>query len=342
MKMEINKRIYICKVLATLCVITAHTSIEFDTPLTNLLKQRFSAIGVIVFMVLSGYLFCKSNYRSFLKLLQNKVKTICIPWIVLGTVSYVWSNMHGFSLSGLRFIDWFRFLLGYKTYLYYIPMLLICFIVFYKAPAFLKAFAIPLTVISLELTAFGILDSVIKTLHITHYLNPFNWFGFFAGGMLLYENKGLEKLMRWYNSHYSAGIALLVCYPLVAFAVSKWIDTVSAGYFSKSGWIMESYAFVIAFLISGWKIWDNKIIYIISGYSFTIYLIHTMVLSLSAYLPFLSRMSFLIPFITLATATVAVECINFLAGRLKIQAQVQLLFGIRPARKLVTDGSKNI
>ena len=42
-------------------------------------------------------------------------------------------------------------------------------------------------VISVVLTASGILASLIELLHITNYLNIFNWIGFFALGMLLRE-----------------------------------------------------------------------------------------------------------------------------------------------------------
>ena len=47
--------------------------------------------------------------------------------------------------------------------------------------------AIILNIISLYLTAFGLLEHLVTVLHITNYLNPLNWMGYFALGYLLQD-----------------------------------------------------------------------------------------------------------------------------------------------------------
>jgi fucose 4-O-acetylase-like acetyltransferase len=108
------------KVLSILSVILAHSKLNDDSFYNNI-AERLGCIGVITFLFISGYFYNISKYgiQSFF---FKRIKTIIIPWLFLGTVVFV------FSRKELTLISWFNWIIGNGTYLYYLTILMLCYI----------------------------------------------------------------------------------------------------------------------------------------------------------------------------------------------------------------------
>ena len=46
-------------------------------------------MGVIVFIIISGYYFNPSKYKTLRVFLKSKITTIIIPWMIIGTVVFL-------------------------------------------------------------------------------------------------------------------------------------------------------------------------------------------------------------------------------------------------------------
>lgn len=115
---------YIMKGLAILSVIFAHC--VYDDPNIQRGSSIIGTIGVPVFLVLSAIFFdTKESSRS---LIQKKLQRLILPWILWGTVTYIISCLSNNSPSIFGGIKW---IFGNYTWLYFVPVLLICFILCY-------------------------------------------------------------------------------------------------------------------------------------------------------------------------------------------------------------------
>lgn len=96
--------------------------------------------------------------------------------------------------SELSFIGMIRWILGFGTWLYYVPVILTCFVIFRAVHTkFFLLLSILATFINVMFTTSNGIHSVGM---ITVYQNPLNWIGFFSFGMLLKENDCLEKYLK--------------------------------------------------------------------------------------------------------------------------------------------------
>ena len=181
---RLSTTISVARVLALVSIVSAHALFVSQTPQAFVsFYSKLGTVGVAAYFMISGFLYFPKNYAGFGKMLKNKARSIGIPWLVLGSVVYLYNAFGNKSFSAAAYLE---FMLGKNSYLYFLTMLLFCFVVCYfvNSKLVLLAFA-ALSVLSLELTAFGVLQPVIAALHITNYLNIFNWLGFFAFGRLV-------------------------------------------------------------------------------------------------------------------------------------------------------------
>lgn len=261
---SISRMFTVARVIAILTVISAHITIRTSDLVANF-YSAIGSIGVVVFMIASGYYY---KHTDFLTLVKKKTISIVIPWIVIG--SAVWLvdtllNGRGFSIQSL-----FLWLVGYKTYLYYVVVLLICFVLFYVHNKVSLYIAMAINAVSIILTVFGVTDTFIETLHITNYLNVANWIGFFALGMLL-QKMDHAKLYQF-----------IVYTRWLWFAISSiatLIITVTGykvGYFSPLGWLYELVSALSILGICTYSFTYNKFTVSISEMSYAIYLLHLM------------------------------------------------------------------
>ena len=113
---------------------------------------------------------------------------------------------------------------------------------------------------------------MISALHITNYLNIFNWIGVFALGMLI-KQINPEKLYSFLRKSRFVALGLFAVAVLLI-----CIFDVKVGYFSYIGIWLELLGTLAILGISTIGILENKLFYDISNLSFTIYLVHMMVI----------------------------------------------------------------
>lgn len=191
-KQNVSDTIYIEKAFAMCSVVIAHLS--FSAPLTRIMGV-VGTLGVPTFLILAGFL-TKEEDADFRRLLPKLVKRIIIPWAILSTVTY---GIHiVMDNKPFTYADCIAWNLGYMTWLYYVPVYLICRlagVAYYKLHKrqirFLFIFSIfALSTISKYLTQYGIWG---VTKWMTPYQNPLNYIGYYFIGILI-KRKYLWKV----------------------------------------------------------------------------------------------------------------------------------------------------
>ena len=312
-------RMFTCaRAVAIWTVIAAHITIKSS----DVLAQAYAAIGTVgvaLFFMMAGYFYKKDPPVILLK---KKTISVVLPWLVLGTVVWLGNTL---LLSGeISVVQWLLWLIGYKTYLYYVVVLLICFVLFYFHNLVTLFVAIGTTLASLILTAMGCLTPVIETLHITNYLNAFNWVGFFALGMLLRRIQA-EKLYGWIRSMRWVWMALSVL-TTVALVIFK----VPTNYFTYYGW---AYELICAFGILSLCTWDalyNKWTLSISRFSYAIYLMHMLFVGVLAKVYLLHPVvSALANTLVLMVTWLVLVCGKYIAQKIKLGTVYNYAIGLR-------------
>ena len=284
--MKFDNALNASRVMFIFSCVMAHSALthgEIVTKFGNLILAIWSfcaCIGVPCFLITSGILFRKKNIIHFVK---AKFTSIVVPWIFCGTLVYMISDFSSYSI-----IEYIRFVLGVGSYLYYIPVLLITYIIFYILPekTICCILCIIINVISLIVSQFDLLNIG------NDFLDIFNWIGYFAIGCLI--NKfGLLNKIKSYKK-----LIIYVCIPAcILCCVLAYIFEVET-YFNLFVFISIPFYFSLVYGISALWFENSTIIQNIGKISYTIYLIHMPVASVFKRLV---RMSFieayvLIPF----------------------------------------------
>lgn len=270
---RLSTTISVARALALVSIVSAHALFVSQTPQAFVsFYSKLGTVGVAAYFMISGFLYFPKNYAGFGKMLKNKARSIGIPWLVLGSVGYLYNAFGNKSFSAAAYLE---FMLGKNSYLYFLTMLFFCFVVCYfvNSKLVLLAFA-ALSVLSLELTAFGVLQPVIAALHITNYLNIFNWLGFFAFGRLV-QTINADRIFQFLKTTRVAFLALFVVL-LVVFLITG----VNTTYFSFVGWGYELIGAMAIFGAATYPALNNRVFKKVSNDSFSVYLIHLMVISL--------------------------------------------------------------
>lgn len=261
-KNDISHMFIGAKAIAIVSVISAHIVIKNSVFLNNL-YNTIGSVGVILFLIASGYYYKKYPFNILIK---KKAVSICIPWIIMGTFVYI---VNSYLLgTPIAISSLFLWLSGYKTYLYFVIILLACFLIFYVHNKITLLTAVILNIVSLTLTSVGIMQPIINTLHITNYLNIFNWIGFFAIGILL-KSIDSDKLYSFIRSYRY----ILIGSSIIATIVIS-ITGYEIGYFTMFGWVYELVCALAILSLSTYSIIYNRFAMSISELSFSIYLFH--------------------------------------------------------------------
>ncbi len=327
--MESNKKINIAfsvaRVFAVISIISAHVNIS-SPKWADKMVSAIGSIGVIVFIILSGYFYRPEKYQNVFRMLLEKTKTVGIPWVVMGSLSFVSGAIVTDSFSIVR---WITYLLGYQSFLYYLPVLMICYIVFYRQSKIGYMICGAMTVISVYATALGLLDGVTATLHLTNYLNIFNWIGYFGLGCYL-RSVDKDKLYRFLRRSTVFSVpAFIVMYVLIC------IFQIKTGYFSYIG---MPYQLVAALAIAGVSTaacLDHKVIHTVSNMTFTIYLVHMPLIGLIDVIFKLNIVTKLLAPLIILLSTVILLYIGYLCARLiKLEKLYGILTGMRIDRDI--------
>ena len=311
-KKDTSSILNIAKILSILCVILAHSRIN-DYSYYSHLAERLGCLGVVTFFFIAGYFFNISKY-GFVPFFKKKVTSIFIPWLFWGSVVFIISN------SPKNIISWLNWMIGNGTYLYYLTMLIICYLLFSISENKVFCYsAIFLNVTSLLLTSFNILES---HLEINNYLNPFNWIGFFALGILL-KNIFFNFLI-FINKHKFKIIVSYIFFLLISINLE-----IEHGYFSKFAVINEVLGMITIFSISCLKFFSKQSILKIAGYTFTVYLIHFVVFPIRKFLIVNHITQFFNPLIYLFFCLFIIAVGRYIATKIKLLKLYNILLGIR-------------
>ena len=259
-----DNNITVTRALLLFSVIAAHsgiTRVEASSAAWLLdIWQVLSVVGVPGFLILSGYLY-KGMPEPFVRLCAKKSKSVLLPWAVCGTLVFFVTQFGAYSLLG-----YVKFMAGYGSYLYYMTVLWICFLLFYFVydKTVVLVLAVALNCVSLALIQFGIYRSL-----FTDFLNVANWIGFFAVGCILRKYGLLDKLKAsgkvWKALFIVGGAAAFAC------AVLLKVET----YFHLAVIPLGCLSFIALYcLCSLVKAEKSTVLRNIGNWSFTVYLLH--------------------------------------------------------------------
>ena len=266
---RISTVITVARAFALISIVCAHIGFSADTPyVIAKLYSAIASIGVVCYLFASGYYYNPQKY-TFAGLLKNKAITIVLPWVFLGTLSYLYNAILSKNLSLLGYFKW---IIGNGSFLYFMTVLVLCFLIFYRTNKIVLFASIIVNLISLTLTATKIIDPVINALHITNYLNILNWVGIFAIGMLV-KKIPAEKFYLFIRKTRFVFLGLFAIAVALVCVFDIWV-----GYFSYVGIWLELLGTLAILGISTVKFFENKFVFDVSNLSFTVYLVHMMVI----------------------------------------------------------------
>ena len=264
---RLSNSVYLCRYLAIIAVAIAHTSFSRNgIDLAIRITDSFANAGVAVFFFCSGIYYKKHDFNAVIK----KLIMLVIPWGIWGTAVYFISNV---SISNYSIQSYLSWMLGKGTYLWYITVYTVIFIVINISPKFTFKF-IPYILISITLFS-RLLSAILGIDVVICYLNPFNWIGFVMLGIIV-KKKILVKICGGgHGLKYSVLISFFII--IIGLLIDQKLDS-KLGYFGYSSFIGQCFWIWILFSVS--ILAESKIplfIKKIGEESFPIYLIHIVV-----------------------------------------------------------------
>lgn len=309
-----------------LFVIVAHTNFStIPNPILRMILDRLGAVAVPVFLLVAGYYFHTEKFGSVWILLKKKAVTLCLPWIFCGMLVYGYSALR--SDSGLTFSAAVRFLLGNGSYLYYLTILLALQVIFYflrniPRPVLLWS-CVGISCVSLLLSASDTIDPVITTLHMTNYLNIFNWCGFFAIGFAA-QHQSEDYLL---NAIRKLWVPAGIVWTALLVAGYFWED--SFGYFSWLGYGMELCSCILLLRLGQW-LENVQWLRTVGKYSFSIYLFHIQIIPIVAKFLGGQMIGLLIsPIISYAVTFMGIWIVYKIAVQIHWKNAAESLLGVR-------------
>lgn len=261
-----NKRISVAfnvlKCICILLIICAHVNVS-SFGLLGTIMNNFGIIGVPLFLICSGYYYKK---KPFFNMLKSKFFSIVIPWLFLGSIVFLINAL--LLKEGISFSSYVQWMLGYKTYLYYVIVLLVCFVVFYHNCLISNIVFVLLSIVSIIATYYYGLGDFLSSIGLTNYLNVFNWFGFFALGLLLKRVDAARFLFFLRKSRFLFGVfwALITVY-IACF-------NYKLSYFSLNGIFYEMISFFTVLGLGTIIKSENLVVSIMSKTTYPIYILH--------------------------------------------------------------------
>lgn len=329
--MEKRNYIYICKGISIFSVAAAHVSSAFAyagemEKFCVRLLSSLGTIGVPLFFLISGYLYEKSLKKHDWKyIVKSKLEGLCIPWMINGTIVWLYVVLRK---GGISFKNWLYFLIGIDSYLYFMFVLVILYMLYVvmRKNKFLFYVGIFFSVISyIYINIFG------KTILFSPYLNVIGWQGWFlvGGGICCkesYEQRMLVFIKKWWSIGFMIAVtlALYICYKE---------ETLTYWHKSYIWFELASLMFLgglAYYLLRCEKI--KKMLICIGKNSFSIYLFHMPVAGIISNIMNRFPNSFLVflrPFIVVGMTLLLIKLGDFFFERLGLHKYYKLLIGER-------------
>lgn len=266
---EERKFILVLKCVAIFCVVCAHLypvpsqTGEMNRLVSDILNY-IGTMGVPVFFIISGFLFAgsKKNCCDFWK---KRIKTLFLPWIFCYTVLYFYV-----ILRKPGTISYIAMLLGYRSSAYYLSVLIMMYMLFWKNNHITVYALMVLSLLSIISTGWGWGLAYLNDIFGTYFLNPLNWAFFFGMGILLRKSK--KQLVELADIGYC--LPLLCFLSCAYFFVSHMINE-SVFYFSRFAILGHIINVPMLFGIAKMLAYSTNTIFVeIGTYSFPIYLTH--------------------------------------------------------------------
>lgn len=188
---EQSNIIYNMKALCILSAVCAHTSTTVNggviTTRLSCLMSGMGSIGVPIFFLLSGMLFAKREYDigTFWK---KKVWSLLLPWFLTGTIVWLYVVLRK---GGFSFVAWINYVLGNGSYLYYMSMLMICYLLFLG-----KSFGQTRVIVFGGCSFLWLILECFDVVNTSNpYINPLNWIVYFTMGILISHYDLFTKLL---------------------------------------------------------------------------------------------------------------------------------------------------
>lgn len=250
---------YVLRGMAIWSVIYAH-SLNFENHYLSVLSEMLGLVGVPLFLICSGAYF---KYQPWPEFWRKKINTLLLPWVIWGTFAYGISCVLGANeVSIFRYMS---YLLGYKTWLYYVPVYFVILLIFnFIRIRYFEYIMILVNILSILVTYVFHLPIIGDT--FTFYQNPFNFIGFFSLGLILSEN---EKLVRIQSLPLLVVSCIVSLFAFLFFVLSDEIIR----YVHPIALIFEASFFVILLRIAT-IIKTNRVLTYLGKNSYIIYFLH--------------------------------------------------------------------
>lgn len=311
------------KGLAIISVIYAHVNISVNDWTAVILNEvRFGQWGVVTFLFMSGCFFAK-NRDTFIQYWDKRLYNIIIPWLFCGSLVYLIVSFAGSVSSDLSIRGLFLYLLGYNTYLYYLTALVICYLLFfsYKNNKYVLLGAIAINIISVYMTVSGLLPN------IQPYVNPFNWIGYFAVGMMYYP-KEISELSQMIRTR----IAWILSILAILSSIGAFFDKAGFTYWTYLSIPIQIIGMLLIIGMADTTKVKNGIMQYVGQKSFSIYLLHMPVAGLMNIVfnrTCLIGENIIKAVLVLVITTSIIYAIDQISKRMRISAYTSVLFGIR-------------
>lgn len=318
-----DEYIYIIKAFAIFSVVCAHvTQINLSNELFknfSLILSNIGSLGVGIFYIFAGYFFSE-NKKSFYLFMKRKVNKILVPWIFTGTLVYLYVTIRK---GNINLYSWALWIIGYKTYLYFLSNLYFFYIYFFifKISKLNILIAIFLGILSINMSAYNYLNL------FNFYLNPFNFIIYFSIGIYIKRNIKIENLKYLTNKY---KLLTIILYIIISIISQKF--DLSGGYFGKLTLILQLLSFFSILGFCQVKAFNNNYIIDLGKKSFTIYLIHMPIAGVIVYLfnkiIFLQYLILLRPFIVLFLTKLVIDIYIKILQKVNLKNRFGILIGV--------------
>lgn len=308
--------LYFVKAMAIFASVAAHVSvIDLTTPLGGLVTRfwdMFSCISVGNFLIVAGIFYTRSpaDGRSYWK---RKIRTLGIPWLFCGSLTYLYRCLGSVPGDFLGYVYW---LLGNGSWLYYVTLHFFFLLLFGPIWRWVPGLwgCVVLNVLQLM---FHFIPSPLGN----PYLNPANWVGFFALGILL-RRQGLR-----FSKGFSLGAAATLLLSAIV-VYRRWIYD----YFHILNAIYSVSAFFTLFALGRLLAFTRLRRWIreVGSDTYCIYLLHMFVLlPILRRIPWVNFKYFFAPVLGMLIMMLLICLGKFITGKLPFGQKLRMLVGLR-------------
>lgn len=325
MNKDFYKIINVYKGLAIISVIFAHC--VYQNTFLQSITSIIGKIGVPAFLIIGGILL--NPKKRFFDFLDSKIKRIIVPWIVYGVLTYILSVV--LIGSNLNFMNMFKWIIGYKTWLYYVPIYIFCMFIsyfLYEKKGFIIT-SILITIISILLTNFELLPYRL----ITPYQNPLNWLGFYTLGIYIRRNQLTQEFRVTHNMVLINTFLFIIFIVLQVFL--KMSFSIELSYWNIISIAFELYSIYYLFIIS-YLFRKNKFLNYAGLNSYAIYFLHMQIginffeLTIEKVFNIDYILLFIKPVFTIAFLCLGIQISYYILTKMKLQ-KLNILFSFMKA-----------